>query len=130
MKRTVVIGASPNPERYSYKAVLELDKHGYEVFPVGIREGKIGQIDIITDQPKIASVDTVTLYVGPDKQPLLYDYIINLKPKRIIFNPGAENPELAKLANENGIIVEHACTLVLLRTKQYDQPNNFTSHVS
>ena len=119
MRRTVVIGASPNPDRYAFKAVTALDKEDIEVFPIGIREGKINGIPIITDRPKIVKVDTVTIYLSSEHQPDEYDYILGLKPKRIIFNPGSENPELIKLAVENKIQVENACTLVLLRTNQY-----------
>jgi len=118
-KRTIVLGASTNPERYSYKAVIDLDKKDHEVFALGINEGKIGEIDIITDLPKISYVHTLTLYLSAKRQEPLYEYIIETKPKRLIFNPGAENPELEKLATEAGIKVENACTLVMLRTDQY-----------
>jgi len=119
MKRTIVLGASPNPERYSHKAVIALDKKGHEVFPLGIKTGQIGDIDIITELPIINYVHTLTMYLRAEKQRPLYDYILKLKPKRIIFNPGAENPELAKMAIQQGIKVEDACTLVLLSTGQF-----------
>ena len=118
-KTTVVIGASPNADRYSYKATLSLQQHGHTVFPVGIRSGKINDLDIITDKPNLKDVDTVTLYVGPDNQAAWADYIVSLSPKRLIFNPGTENPELEALAKSKGINVEIACTLVLLSTNQY-----------
>jgi predicted CoA-binding protein len=118
-KRTVVIGASPNADRYSYKATLSLQAHNHTVYPVGLRKGNINGIDIITDKPAIEDVDTVTLYVGPDNQPFWYDYILSLKPKRLIFNPGTENPELRTMAAAQGIDTEEACTLVLLSIKQY-----------
>ena len=113
-KRTIVIGASSNPERYSYKATLSLKKHGHTVFPVGIREGKIEGETILIDQPQINDIDTVTLYVGPQNQAAWFDYIFSLKPKRLIFNPGTENQELYKSASEKGIECIEACTLVML----------------
>ncbi len=119
MKRTIVLGASPNPQRYSHKAVLALDENNHEVFPIGIREGKIRDIEIILDRPAISYVHTISLYLSIDNQKEYYDYILNTKPKRIIFNPGAENPELAELARKAGIKTENACTLVLLRLGAY-----------
>lgn len=118
-KTTVVIGASPNPERYSYKATISLQNHQHTVYPVGLRKGIINGLEIITDKPALENIDTVTLYVGPDNQPYWYEYILSLKPKRIIFNPGTENPELEKMAADKGIETTEACTLVLLSIKQY-----------
>ncbi len=118
-KPTVVIGASPNADRYSNKATLSLQKHGHTVYPVGIKTGNINGLDIIKDKPTIENVDTVTLYVGPDNQAEWIDYIISLKPKRIIFNPGTENPEFESLAESKGIEATEACTLVLLSINQY-----------
>lgn len=120
MKKTLVLGASTNPERYAYKAVVKLLQHGHEVVPVGLRTGKIEHVEILTNNPVIKEIDTVTLYVGPQNQLVYYDYILNqIKPKRIIFNPGTENPELEKLAQEKGIETEIACTLVLLSLGEY-----------
>ena len=118
-KPTVVIGASPNADRYSYMATMSLLQHQHTVYPVGIRTGKINDLDIITDRPLLQNIDTVTLYVGLANQPAWYDYILALNPKRIIFNPGAENPELVALANKQGIETIEACTLVLLSINQY-----------
>jgi predicted CoA-binding protein len=118
-KTTVVIGASPNADRYSYKATISLQNYQHTVYPIGLRKGIISGLEIITDKPVLKDIDTVTLYVGPDNQPYWYDYILSLKPKRIIFNPGTENPELEKMAADKGIQTEEACTLVLLATKQY-----------
>lgn len=118
-KITAVIGASPNADRYSYKATISLKKHGYTVFPVGIKKGKIEDLEIITEKEELQNVDTVTLYVSPANQRHWYDYIISLQPKRIIFNPGTENPEFEKLASENGIECQQACTLVLLAINEY-----------
>lgn len=118
-KPTVVIGASPNSDRYSYKATISLQQHQQSVFPIGIRSGQINGLDIITDKPALENIDTVTLYVGPDNQGPWIDYIFSLKPKRIIFNPGTENPEFEALAENKGIEVLEACTLVLLSINQY-----------
>src|SRR5262245_642077 len=113
-KPTAIIGASPDPERYSYRATISLKKHGYKVYPVGIRTGKIDGETILTDKPQLKDIHTVTLYVGPKNQPYWMDYILSLKPKRIIFNPGAENAELFANAAENGIECIEGCTLVML----------------
>jgi len=119
MKKTVVLGATPNPERYSYLASVRLQQHGHEAVPVGIRSGKIGDLDILQGTPAVEGVDTVTLYLGPDRQPPLYDYIFSLQPRRIIFNPGTENPELTALARQKGIETVEGCTLVMLSIGQY-----------
>jgi hypothetical protein len=113
--KTVVIGASPKPHRYSYSAVSDLTRNGYPVEAIGLRKEWIGDIEIRTGHPKIEDAHTVTMYVGAQNQPDYYDYIIReLKPKRIIFNPGTENFELEKLAKENGIKVVTGCTLQML----------------
>ncbi len=120
MKKTLILGASPNPERYSNKATLRLSEKGHEVFPVGLRDGAIGKHTILTNTPILNEIDTVTLYVGPKNQPEYYDYILNkIKPKRIIFNPGTENDELVRFAQEKGIETEISCTLVLLSIGNY-----------
>jgi len=120
MKKTLILGASSNPERYAYKATIKLFAYGHEVFPVGLREGNIETHAILTNTPIINDIDTVTLYVGPKNQATYYNYILNLiQPKRIIFNPGTENDELQQLALEKGIETEVACTLVLLSLNSY-----------
>lgn len=118
-KKTLVLGASTNPSRYSYLAVNKLASYKHPVVAVGRREGKIGQIDIVTGTPNENEVDTVTLYLNPTNQKPYYDYILSLHPKRIIFNPGTENYELEELANKQGIQTMEACTLVLLSIGQY-----------
>lgn len=118
-KNTVVIGASPNIDRYSNKATLSLQKHGNTVYPLGIKKGSINGLEIITEKRVLQNIDTVTLYVGPANQPDWYDYILSLKPTRIIFNPGTENPEFEKLASSHAIEVLQACTLVLLSINEY-----------
>lgn len=119
MKKTVVIGASENPEKYGYKATVALERRGFEAVPVGLKTGKINDTVILEGKPEIADVDTVTLYVGPRNQPEWYDYIIGLKPKRVIFNPGTENPEFEKLLEKNNIEPVIACTLVMLSVGNY-----------
>lgn len=119
MKRTAVIGASPNPSRYSYEATKRLNSYGETVFPIGIRSGHIGSLDILTDRPALEDIHTVTLYVGPQHQADWIDYILSLQPKRVIFNPGTENPEFEDLLRQQGIEAERSCILVLLSLNQY-----------
>jgi predicted CoA-binding protein len=121
MKKTVLVGATPNPSRYAYMAAQNLKANKHEFVPLGIRKGEVfGQpILQIADRPAIKDVDTITMYVGAPRQQGWYDYLLSLKPKRIIFNPGAENGEFAKLAESKGVEVIEACTLVMLRTNQY-----------
>lgn len=118
-KKTLVLGASSNPSRYSYLAVNRLAAHNHPVVAIGKRKGKAGNVEIETEQKPETDIDTVTLYLNPTNQKPYYDYILSLKPHRIIFNPGTENEELEKLAEENGIEAMEACTLVLLSTGQY-----------
>jgi hypothetical protein len=119
MKKTLVIGASPKPERYAYKAVEKLRMHGHEVVAVGRKQGKIGNIEIQQTVPQGFAFHTVTLYVNPANQQAYYKTILALHPDRIIFNPGTENPELQRLAAEQGIETIEACTLVLLSVGAY-----------
>lgn len=120
MKKTLVIGASSKPGRVSREAVLKLREVGHDVIAIGAQEDKIGDISIQTGHPFLMDdLHTVTLYLNPDRQIDYYDYIIALKPKRIIFNPGTENPVLERLARENNIETEQACTLVLLSLGAY-----------
>lgn len=118
-KKTVVLGASANPSRYSNIAINRLSAYNHPVVGVGLREGKVGDVNIVKGQPKEQNVDTITLYLNSKNQKQYYDYILSLQPKRIIFNPGAENDELEELANKNGIKTMEACTLVMLSTGQY-----------
>lgn len=118
-KKTVVIGASDNPSRYSYIAAKRLQQHGHEVVAVGLVNSSIGDIPITRDLTPVKGVDTVTLYVGPKNQPYWYDYIFALKPKRIIFNPGTESAELENMARERGIETVEGCTLVMLGVGTY-----------
>jgi predicted CoA-binding protein len=118
-KKTLVLGASPKAERYSYKAVKMLVHHQHPVVAVGARDASIDDVEIHRGQPDFQDIHTVTMYLGPANQKNIYDYIIKLQPKRIIFNPGTENQELMDLARQKKIEVEIACTLVLLSTNQY-----------
>ena len=118
-KKTLVIGASTNPARYSFLAVQKLTALHHPVIALGLKKGLIGNIDIETDKKPFDHVDTITLYVNPFHQIGYYDYILSLKPRRIIFNPGTENDELISLAEQHGILAIEACTLVLLSTGQY-----------
>jgi uncharacterized protein len=118
-KKTLVIGASENPARYSNLAVKKLTAYKHPVIALGKKAGAIDSIEIETQKKPFENIDTVTLYLNPLHQKEYYDYIFSLHPKRIIFNPGAENDELADLATEKGIIAQEACTLVLLSTGQY-----------
>ena len=118
-KKTLVLGASDNPSRYSFLAVTRLRNHQHPVVAIGRREGTVADVAIHKDHPAVTDVDTVTLYLNPSHQREYYDYILSLQPRRIIFNPGTENPELEQLAREKGIEALEACTLVLLSTNQY-----------
>jgi uncharacterized protein len=118
-KKTLVLGASVNPARYSNLAVQKLTAYNHPVIALGKKTGSIGNTIIETEKKDFDNIDTVTLYLNPLHQKEYYDYIFSLHPKRIIFNPGAENEELADMAKEKGIIAQEACTLVLLSTSQY-----------
>jgi len=116
---TLILGATPNPQRYAYLAAHRLTANGHPIINVGIKQGDVAGEPIQNGTPALENVDTVTLYVGPKNQPPYYDWLLSLQPRRIIFNPGTENPELSKLAREAGIQTEVACTLVMLASGQY-----------
>jgi len=120
MLNTLIIGASDKPQRYAYKALHLLRKYNHNVFAIGRRNMNVGGVEVHTNQQSFSDIHTVTLYLSAKYQVEYYDYIIGLKPERVIFNPGTENPEFySKLEDEN-IKVEEACTLVLLSTNQYE----------
>lgn len=119
MAKTLVIGVSENPERYAYKAVRMLREHQHEVIAFGNRAGKIGDVEIQTEWDSSWIPDTVTLYINSKIQEQFVDRIIELHPRRVIFNPGTENPEFQNLLSQHSIEVEEACTLVMLSTGQY-----------
>lgn len=118
-KKTLVIGASLKPQRYSNIAIHRLVKYGHDVKAFGLREGEVAGVKIDTELLNYEAIDTVTLYLNPQRQEQYYDYIIGLKPNRVIFNPGTENPDFYKLLLDATIEYEVACTLVLLGTNQY-----------
>ena len=118
-KKTLILGATPDASRYAYLAANRLTSQGHSIVNVGIKTGEVAGVSIEKPETIHTDIDTITLYIGPQNQPPLYDYILNTRPKRIIFNPGSENSELQKLANQRGIETEYACTLVLLSIGQY-----------
>ncbi len=118
-KKTVVLGASANPNRYSYLAVNKLRNHNHPVVAIGKKAGAVAGVSIETDHIPVSDVDTVTLYLNPQNQLAYYDYIMGLQPARLIFNPGTENEELAALAKKAGIKTVEGCTLVMLSIGNY-----------
>ena len=118
-KKTLILGATTNPERYAYLAAQRLTQYGHPIINVGIKSGEVAGVSIEQPEKIHDDIDTLTLYIGPQNQPAYYDYILNTKPHRIIFNPGTENPELEALAESKGIETIEACTLVMLSTGQY-----------
>lgn len=116
---TLVVGASEKPDRYANRAIRSLRSHGHQVVALANRPGRVEDVEFLTGQPALQGIDTITLYLGEKAQEPLIDYLISLKPRRIIFNPGAENPELQQKAAAIGIQTEEACTLVMLSTGQY-----------
>jgi hypothetical protein len=116
---TLVVGASTNPERYAYKAITQLRLHNHSVLAFGLKKGTVADVAIETSLPEPNSIDTITLYIGPERQTELIQPLISLHPRRIIFNPGTENPPFEAQARAAGIHTEIACTLVLLATQTY-----------
>ena len=118
-KKTLVLGASTKENRYSNIAIKRLDAYGHEIVAIGGKTGTVNGYEILTEKKEFQNIHTVTMYLSAQRQATYYDYILGLKPERIIFNPGSENEELADLAQKNGIDTFEACTLVLLSTSQY-----------
>lgn len=118
-KKTLVIGASSKDERYSNICVRMLLEYRVPMVALGLREGMIGTVPIVTGIPKLTDIHTVSLYIGPRRQPEFYSYVLSLKPKRVIFNPGTENDEFEQLLLDKSIEVEEACTLVMLRSGEF-----------
>lgn len=118
-KKTLIIGASPNPERYAYKAAHRLTAAGHPIVNIGIARGEVAGEEIQRASDPRSDIDTITLYISPRLQPQYYEYILATKPRRLIFNPGTENPELKRQAEAAGIEAMEACTLVLLSTGQF-----------
>jgi hypothetical protein len=119
LKKTLVLGASDNPERYSFLAVNRLRSKGHPVVAIGRKVTRVSDVEVGTTKQPFTGIDTVTLYLNPSNQKEYYDYVLSLHPKRLVFNPGAENPELEGLARARGIQTQEACTLVLLSTGQF-----------
>lgn len=117
--KTLILGASIKPNRYAYLALQSLQKHNFPVVGVGVKAAEINGVKIHQDQKEFSDIDTVTLYLSAKNQTDFYDYILQLKPRRVIFNPGTQNPDLESILEENQIEVVHACTLVMLSTQQY-----------
>jgi predicted CoA-binding protein len=120
-KRVLLVGASPNPSRYAYTAAKMFQERGFEFIPIGIKKGEVQGKAILNlrEKPDLRDIDTITLYIGSDHQEEWIDYLLGLKPKRIIFNPGAENQDFARKAKANGVDVLNACNLVMLSTGQF-----------
>lgn len=118
-KKTLVLGASTKPDRYAFKAITLLVEKGHSVIAIGQNGGEVARINIRTKNIPLANIHTVTLYLNPARQRDFYNYILETKPRRVIFNPGTENPEFYQLLKANSIQVEEGCTLVLLTTGQY-----------
>lgn len=118
-KKTLIIGATPNTDRYAYRAAHMLTAKGHSIVNIGIKQGEVAGVKIERADKPYNDIDTITLYIGPDLQTEYYDYIIDTNPKRVIFNPGTENDEFEKMLNQHGIESFEACTLVLLSTGQF-----------
>jgi hypothetical protein len=118
-KKTLVLGASTKPERYAFKSITMLVEKGHSVLAIGQNQGEVAGVAIRTKNIPLKNIDTVILYLNPLRQREYYNYIIETKPQRVVFNPGTENPEFYQLLKSNNIKVEVACTLVLLTTNQY-----------
>jgi len=119
MKKTLIIGASPDPDRYAYKAAHMLTGRGHQIVNIGIKKGEVAGVAIEKPDVIYHDIDTITLYIGPATQPQYFDYIVATKPNRVIFNPGTENAVLEDLLDQHHIEYTEACTLVLLSTGQY-----------
>ena len=118
-KKTLVLGATTKPDRYAFMAINSLVGKGHSVLAIGQQQGEVAGVKIQTKAVPLKNIDTVTLYLNPQRQRDYYNYIIESHPKRVIFNPGTENPELYQLLKSNNIEVEVGCTLVMLATNQY-----------
>ncbi|RWU05759.1 CoA-binding protein [Pedobacter chitinilyticus] len=119
MKKTLIIGASTDPDRYAYKAAHMLTSRGHQIVNIGIKKGEVAGVAIEKPDAIYHDIDTITLYIGPATQPQYFDYIVATKPKRVVFNPGTENEALEELLDKHQIAYTEACTLVLLSTGQY-----------
>lgn len=119
MSRVVVLGASPDPGRFSHKAIRQLVKRNYDVVAIGKQKGFVGDIPIETGQPPIQDVHTILIYLSPLHQGEIFDYVLSLKPKRVIFNPGTESPEFEEILISHNILVVHDCSLVMMAMDRF-----------
>lgn len=121
MKKTLVVGATANTGRYAFLAAHMLNEYGHEFVPIGIKKETVLGKEILNlrGKPAIEGIDTITLYIGPQHQPEWYEYLLSLKPRRIIFNPGTENETFEKMAEDKGVEAVEGCTLVMLRSNQF-----------
>ncbi|MEM9672548.1 MAG: CoA-binding protein [Cyclobacteriaceae bacterium] len=121
MKKTAIIGATPNPTRSAFIAARMLTDYGHPIVPLSIKRGSVAGVDLIDlrQKPNLEDIDTVTLYLGPQHQPEWYEYLLSLRPNRFIFNPGTENPEFYQLIEDQNIEAIQDCTLVMLRSGTY-----------
>jgi len=121
IKKTAIIGATPNPARYAFIAARMLTDYGHPIVPLSIKRGSVAGVDLVDlrQKPDLEDIDTVTLYLGPKHQPEWYEYLLSLQPNRFIFNPGTENPEFYQLIEDQDIEAIQACTLVMLRSGTY-----------
>jgi uncharacterized protein len=119
VKKTLVLGGSSNPERYSYLAINKLREHQHPVLAIGRRSARVADITVLQEMSPVSDLDTVTVYLNKENQKNYYDFVLAQHPRRVIFNPGAENPEFEKILTDQGIQVLEACTLVLLATGQF-----------
>lgn len=117
--KTLILGASLKPNRYSNLAILKFIENNYEAVGIGLEEGQIGQIKIHLGMPRFVNIHTITIYMNAQNQEAYYDYIVSLNPKRVIFNPGTYNLKLQDILMDHAIKFENACTLVLLGTQQF-----------
>jgi uncharacterized protein len=118
-KKTLVLGGSANPARYSYLAINKLREHHHPVLAIGRKSARVADITVLQDMSPVSDLDTVTVYLNKENQKNYYDFVLAQHPRRVIFNPGAENPEFEKILTDQGIQVLEACTLVLLATGQF-----------
>ena len=118
-KRTLLIGASSKPNRFSNIAIRNLVMHNHPVIAIGLREGEAHGVRILKPFPEVKDIHTVTMYIGPQNQPAYYDYILQVNPRRVIFNPGTENDELEKMLRESAVEVIEGCTLIMLSNGTY-----------
>ena len=121
--KTMVMGASPNPNRFSHAVTLRLQQSGIETVPIGIRSGQIGNLNIVNlkERPQFNNIHTLTMYLNRINQRSWYQYMLELQPQRVIFNPGSENPDFYRMLDHEGIFYQEACTLVMLASGIYHQ---------